>query len=71
MNKQVKQAVKNAQVFLLPPYPTAIERDDALCGGVELLRQSIEHLVRAGRGDIGLAVLDLIHRAGEPVDEHA
>ncbi|MDV8059785.1 hypothetical protein [Pseudomonas aeruginosa] len=68
MNNEVKQAINNAQVFLLPPYASPTEREDALCGGVELLRQSIEHLVRAGRGDIGLEVLDLIHRAGESVE---
>ncbi|WP_207887393.1 hypothetical protein [Pseudomonas sp. 30_B] len=68
MNDKVNQAAKNAMVFLLPPYASPIEREDALCGGVELLRQSIEHLVRAGRGDIGLEVLSLIHRAGESVE---
>lgn len=68
MNSKVKQATMNAQVFLLPPYASTIERQDALCGGVELMRQAIKHLVRAGRGDVGLEVLDLIHRTSESVE---
>ncbi|AYK23072.1 hypothetical protein ACXVSK_13355 [Pseudomonas aeruginosa] len=68
MNSKLKQVINNAQVFLLPPYASQTEREDALCGGVELLRQSIEHLVRAGRGDIGLEVLDLIHKADKPAE---
>ncbi|WP_349568432.1 hypothetical protein [Azotobacter salinestris] len=60
MNEHVKKATHNAAVFLLPPYESAIERSHALAGAVELMRQAIEHAVRAGRDDLAFQLLDLV-----------
>ncbi len=59
MNNRVTQATKNAAAFLLPPYNSQTERRDALDGAVELMRQAIEHAVRAGRDDLAFKLLGL------------
>ncbi|HBP4990348.1 hypothetical protein QK363_17160 [Pseudomonas aeruginosa] len=64
----MSSAPKITTVFLLQPHATPTERNNAFGTGIELLHQSIEQLVLAGRGDVGLEVLDLIHRAGESVE---
>ncbi|WP_313038246.1 hypothetical protein [Stutzerimonas nitrititolerans] len=61
---RVTQATKNAAVFLLPPYDSETERRDALDGAVELMRQAVEHAVRAGRDDLAFKLLDLVHETG-------
>lgn len=53
---------KNAAVFLLPPYETATERADALLGCSELVRQAIEHAVRAGHDALGFELLEMAQR---------
>ncbi|KIZ37002.1 hypothetical protein [Stutzerimonas stutzeri] len=58
---RLTQATENAAVFLLPPYESETERGDALDGAVELMRQAIEHAVRAGRDDLAFKLLDLVH----------
>ncbi len=61
MNNRVTQATKNAAAFLLPPYESETERRDALDGAVELMRQAIEHAVRAGQNHLAFKLLDLVH----------
>ncbi|RRW19690.1 hypothetical protein EGJ45_07380 [Stutzerimonas stutzeri] len=61
MISRVIRAAKNSAAFLLPPYESETERRDALDGAVELMRQAIEHAVRAGRDDLAFKLLDLVH----------
>ena len=58
---RVTLATKNAAVFLLPPYESETERRDALDGATELMRQAIEHAVRAGRDDLAFKLQELVH----------
>lgn len=60
--KGFRQVVKDTAVFLLPPHESKFDRDIARDVAVNMLRESLEYLMRADQSDHAQEVLALAHK---------